>query len=154
FHLAVEELVGRELPKGRLRYHLGPGDREAATAALEQIGIDPRRPILGLSPGANWATKRWPADRFGELAKRGLAAGMQVVVQGSASEKQLAAEVSAAAPGAVSLCGLDLAALGGLIARCTAFVANDSGPMHIARGLGVPTLALFGSTDPAMFDFG
>src|SRR2546430_12033461 len=35
----------------------------------------------------------------------------------------------------------------------TAFVANDSGPMHMARALGVPTLAIFGSTDPAMFDF-
>ena len=33
------------------------------------------------------------------------------------------------------------------------FVANDSGPMHLARALGVPTLALFGSTDPGMFDF-
>jgi heptosyltransferase-2 len=59
-----------------------------------------------------------------------------------------------AAPGAVDLSGkLDLRALGGFIARCAAFVANDSGPMHMARALGVPTLAFFGSTDPTMFDF-
>ena len=43
--------------------------------------------------------------------------------------------------------------LGGFVSRCTAFVANDSGPLHIARALGVPTLAIFGSTDPGMFDF-
>ena len=56
--------------------------------------------------------------------------------------------------GAVDLCGkLDLRGLGGFISRCTAFVANDSGPMHMARALGVPTLSFFGSTDPTMFKF-
>ncbi|TMA08905.1 MAG: glycosyltransferase family 9 protein, partial [Deltaproteobacteria bacterium] len=46
-----------------------------------------------------------------------------------------------------------LRGLGGFIARCAAFASNDSGPMHMARALGVPTLAFFGSTDPSMFDF-
>jgi len=56
--------------------------------------------------------------------------------------------------GAVDLTGkLDLPGLGGFVSCCTAFVANDSGPLHIARALGVPTLAIFGSTDPGMFDF-
>lgn len=75
-------------------------------------------------------------------------------MQGSSEEAPLAREVVRVAPGAVDLSAkLDLMALGGFISLCTAFVANDSGPMHMARGLGVPTLALFGSTDPGMFDF-
>ena len=66
----------------------------------------------------------------------------------------MGAAIRRCAPGAVDLCGrLDLSALGGFIERCGAFVANDSGPMHMARALGVPTLALFGSTDPGMFEF-
>jgi lipopolysaccharide heptosyltransferase II len=137
-----------------LRYFLGPSDRDAADGVLRAHGLHPGQPLVGISPGANWETKRWPAERFAGLARRALAAGLQVAVQGSLAEAKLGQLVVRAAPGAVDLTGkLDLPALGGFISRCTAFVANDSGPMHMARALGVPTLALFGSTDPAMFDF-
>ena len=154
YHAAVEELVGRKLPRGKLQYFLGPGDLAAADEALREAGIDGQKPLLGLSPGANWATKRWPVERFAGLARRALARGMQVAVQGSAAEGHLGRRIAQLAPGAADLCGrLDLKERGGFIARCAAFVANDSGPMHMARALGVPTLALFGSTDPAMFDF-
>ena len=154
YHAAVEELVGRPLPRGRLRYFLGPSDRDFADATLRAHGLDPGQPLLGISPGANWATKRWPAERFAGLARRALAAGLQVAVQGSEAESPLGRLVAREAKGAADLTGkLDLPALGGFISRCTAFVANDSGPMHMARALGVPTLAFFGSTDPSMFDF-
>jgi lipopolysaccharide heptosyltransferase II len=154
YHKAVEELVGRELPRGRLQYFLGPDDVAEADRTLRAAGLQPGQPLLGLSPGANWETKRWPADRFAGLARRALKAGAQVAVQGSPTEAELGQEIARLAPGAVDLCGkLSLPALSGFISRCSAFVANDSGPMHIARALGVPTLAFFGSTDPAMFDF-
>jgi lipopolysaccharide heptosyltransferase II len=154
YHLAVEKLVGRTLPRGKLRHFLGPDDLRLADAILAGAGLDARRPLLGLSPGSNWATKRWPVERFAELARRAIARGIQVAVQGSAEEVLLGRAVCALAPGAVDLCGkLDLRALGGFITRCVAFATNDSGPMHLARGLGVPTLAFFGSTDPGMFDF-
>jgi lipopolysaccharide heptosyltransferase II len=154
YHAAVEELVGARVPRGELRYFLGPDDLANADKALLAAGVSPGVPILGLSPGANWQTKRWPVDRFAALARRALQTGMQVVVQGSRDEADLSRFIAEQAPGAIDLAGkLDLPALGGFIARCSAFVANDSGPMHIARGLGVPTLAMFGSTDPAMFEF-
>ena len=154
FHAAVEVLVGERLPLGKLRYYLGPEDQRIADEALTNAGVNLNQPILGISPGANWETKRWPAERFGDLASRALASGLQVVVVGSSKEVPLGREVLRHAPKAVDLCGkLDIKGLGGFIARCNAFVANDSGPMHMARGLGVPTLAFFGSTDPAMFDF-
>jgi heptosyltransferase II len=154
YHAAVEALVGRSVPRGKLQYFLGPEDVARAGAALQAAGVSSNRPLLGMSPGANWETKRWPADRFAGLARRALAAGVQVAVQGNDAEAALGRAVVAAAPGAVDLCGkLDLPTLAGFISRCTAFVANDSGPMHISRALGVPTLAFFGSTDPKMFDF-
>ena len=154
YHAAVEQLVGHELPRGRLQYFLGPDDVAEADRVLRAAGLAPGAPLLGLSPGANWETKRWPAERFAGLARRALAAGMQVAVQGSEAEGHLGRLIAQLAPGAVDLSGkLDLRGLGGFISRCTAFAANDSGPMHMARALGVPTLAFFGSTDPAMFDF-
>ena len=164
YHAAVEEAVGRALPRGELRAFLGPQDVLHATEILERAGVEVKAPILGMSPGANWATKRWPAAHYAALARRALASGMQVVVQGSSDESALAQEVCASAGEArgpdgrlrraVDLAGqLDLSALCGLVSLCSAFVANDSGPMHLARALRVPTLALFGSTDPGMFSW-
>jgi ADP-heptose:LPS heptosyltransferase len=153
-HAAVEQLVGRSLPRGQLRHFLGPEDVKRSDAILASAGVDPAKPILGMSPGANWETKRWPVERFGELATRAIDEGFQVVVVGSESERDLGAQVVAVEPRVVDLTGaLPIGPLGGFVSRCAAFAANDSGPMHMARALGVPTLAFFGSTDPSQFDF-
>ena len=144
YHQAVERLVGRTLPRGRLRVVPDPDAVERARRLL------PPGPVLGISPGAAWATKRWPAERFAEVARRALAAGWGVVVQGSPAERALCAEVVAAAPGAVAV-EPDIPTLIGIVSLCAAFLANDSGPMHLARALRVPTVAVFGSTDPGMF---
>jgi heptosyltransferase-2 len=154
FHKAIEQSVGQTLPPGRLQSFLGPEDAENARRLLVAAGVDMTRPIIGFSPGANWQTKQWPIEYYSELAQRALQHGLQVVVQGNTAEKPLGRIIAENAIGSVDLCGqLDLPTLGGLLSWCSAFVTNDTGPMHMARGLTVPTLALFGSTDPAMFDF-
>ncbi len=154
FHAAVEKLVGRTLPRGELRYWVGPEEQAEADRLLADAGLDIGRPLLGMSPGASWETKRWPEDRFAELARRALGRGYQVAVTGSWGEKPLNDSIVRLAPGTKDLSGVvSLRALGGLINRCSAWVANDSGPMHIARALGVPTLAFFGSTSPHQFEF-
>lgn len=154
YHAAVEALVGRSLPPGELRYFVSESTRQRVQSVLVDAGVDLDRPIVGMTPGAMWETKRWPAERFGALAARCIEHGNQVVLTGSPAEASVLRQVAAAAPGAVVLSdALSLEDLGGLIDRCRAFVANDSGPMHIARGLGTPTLAVFGSTDPGQFEF-
>src|SRR5256886_7217 len=102
YHAAVEEVVGRALPKGKLQYFLGPEDLAVADGVLRKSGLDPERPLLGISPGANWATKRWPAERFAGLARRALERGFQVAAQGSAREADLARTGAQHAPGARS----------------------------------------------------
>jgi heptosyltransferase-2 len=154
YHAAVEELVGRELPRARLQHHLGPSDVEEARAVLKAAGVEDVSSLLGISPGANWETKRWPAERYAELARRSQMLGAHVVFTGSAAEAQLVGDIAHHVPGSVNLVGkLSLGQLAGFISLCRAFVANDSGPMHLARALGVPTLTFFGSTDPRQFDF-
>ena len=154
YHAAVERLVGRPLLPGSLRYEATPAQREHAENKLMAGGWVPPAPLVGLAPGAMWGTKRWPTERFAALARQVMAQGSQVVLTGSGEEAALCQAVLAAAPGAINLGGgLDLETLGGVIALCSAFVANDSGPMHMARALGVPTLTFFGSTDPGQFDF-
>ncbi len=152
FHLAVEELVGRKLERGRLSYWLGPDDQDRARERLEAARVCTSEPMVGLSPGAGWPTKRWPVERFGGLARELVASGRQVVVSGSPDEYPLCQQIVREAPGAVFV-EAKLPIWAGMISLFDAFVANDSGPMHIARGLGIPTLAFFGSTDPEQFDF-
>lgn len=154
YHAAVEQLVGQPLPRQPLRYVVDAPSREAAVTLLRERGIRLDRPLVGMAPGALWETKRWPPDRFGALAAWAANQGLQVVLTGSPSERAMTKRVQMLAPHAVDLAGaLDLALLAAIIDRCEAFVANDSGPMHMARALGVPTVALFGSTDPGQFDF-
>lgn len=146
YHGAVESFAGASLPRERLTYVVGEAAMASAREKLGLVGD-----YIVMSPGALWATKQWPTDRFGELAAR---ADLQVVLTGSANEAELSAAVRARAPSAIDMCGkLSLAELGGVLAGARAVVANDSGPMHMARALGVPTLAFFGSTDPRQFRF-
>lgn len=111
---------------------------------------------IGVAPGAAYGgAKRWLAERFAESAIR-LARERQasVIVLGSSQESPICREVSKS----VSASGIHCADLSGkttlaelieLMAACELCLTNDSGPMHIASSLGVPTVAIFGSTDAA-----
>lgn len=110
------------------------------------------RPIVGLNPGAAYGpAKRWPEERFAELAimlKRDLDAMM--LVFGTDADRKAAETIVAAAPGNVDdLTGrTKLVDAMALIGACDAFVTNDSGLMHVAAALSTPLVAIFGSTDP------
>jgi heptosyltransferase-2 len=107
------------------------------------------RAVVGLFPGSNAPSRRWPADRFADLARRLQEAGHVVVVLGGRGEQELTHEVARRAPGALDLGGrTDLPALAGLLSSCGVVVTNDTGPMHLAAALGVPTVSLWGPSDP------
>lgn len=96
--------------------------------------------------------KRWPAARFGAVARQWLDEGIRPVVLGSRAEAPLGAEIAAAAPGAVDLTGrtslFDIVTLA-LTARRA--VGNDTGPMHLIALAGTPSVVLFGAdSDPAL----
>jgi heptosyltransferase-2 len=107
--------------------------------------------VIGVSPGAAYGSaKRWLPERFAEAAgrlARELDAG--VAVFGSAAEREICAAVAAAAGSpAKSFAGeTTLARFIEMAAACRAFLTNDSGAMHVAAALGVPTVAVFGPTD-------
>jgi len=129
-------------------------EKERARRFLEEMGVDPRRPLLILSPGAGYGpAKRWPASRFAALAslfqERKDAA---VLVIGSAAESALAASISSTLgkKPCVLTGKTTLPQLKGLISLARLFVSNDSGPMHLANALRVPVVGIFGPTDPAV----
>ena len=119
----------------------------AELLAARGIGL----PVIGVSPGAAYGNaKRWLPERFAESARE-LAAALraQVVLFGSASERDLCGTVAQAIGShAHNLAGqTSLREFIDMASACRVFLTNDSGAMHIASALGVPSVTVFGSTD-------
>lgn len=127
---------------------------DAAPAAFAPDRFGLTSPFALLIPGASAHRpgKRWPAERYGQLAQTLSAAGMTSAVVGAPAEAPLAAEIQAACPSAVDLTGkTGLAALAVLGAQAAITVGNDTGPTHLVAATGTPTLALFSEeSDPAL----
>lgn len=102
-----------------------------------------------LSPGSGWGAKCWPAERYVEVAKRLHRAGLRSLINYGPGEEALANSVASASTGAAEAVSCNLAQLIALTRRASLFVGSDTGPMHLAAALKVPTVALFGPTDPA-----
>ena len=151
-HKIIDRVVGRQVKREKIQFHVSEAHIKAAGERLKKHGLDLEKPILGISPGANWFTKRWPIENFIEISKRAHSAGLQILALGNEQEKSLGQQLSQQAY-AVSLFNLPIRELGPLIQQTSIYLANDSGPMHIARGLKIPTVAIFGSTSPAQFNF-
>jgi heptosyltransferase-2 len=147
---------------------LGPGPEcdwpeivlpQEAHAGAEVLfrALDRNRPVLGLHPGSLWASKRWPPGNFAALAARALEQGVQVLIfAGKGEEEALAKAVT---EGVRAIRGrraepdlhdfsarISLPELAACIARLDCYVANDSGPMHMAWALRTPVVAVFGPT--------
>jgi len=137
------------------RLHVSDGDAEAALGLLEKLGVG-TGPFAAVVPGSVWATKRWPSAGYAKLAS-GLNGelGLPVVLLGSPGERELCGEVARGAGGAAlnAAGSTTLGETAAVIARARLFVGNDSGPTHMAMALGVPSVAVFGPTDPGQFDF-
>ena len=105
--------------------------------------------LVGLFPGSNATARRWPVERFSAVARTLLHRGVPVVVLGGAGERALTAAAASGAPGAVDLGGeTDLRGLAAILSLCNLVVTNDTGPMHLAGAVGVPTVTLWGPSDP------
>lgn len=103
-----------------------------------------------LNPGGGWASKLWPAECFGELAKRLRALGLRPVVSWGPGEEGLADRVVAASDGrAMRSFPTSLLDYVEIARRARLVVAADTGPLHLACAVGTPVVALFGPTDPA-----
>ena len=106
--------------------------------------------VVALCPGAEFGpAKRWPAAHYAEVARFAAGAGRQVWLLGSAGEADICERIRALAPRSVNLAGrtrlLDAV---DLLSAAEAVVCNDSGLMHVAGAVGVPVVAVFGSTSP------
>lgn len=131
---------------------LGPSDEARADEILRGAWVARSQPLIVLHPGAGWESKRWPeahcARLIDLLAER---TGGRVVLTGSAEERPLSERIyrKTQAKPILAAGATSLGELAALLKRARVFVGGDTAALHIAAAVGVPTVALFGPTDPA-----
>ncbi len=135
-------------------FHIVPtgADKDHVQRFLGSIGRG-GSPLICISPSARWESKRWPADRFSELAHRLVTElNAAIIFIGSAQDSLLVDKIASFrdfpylnATGATTL-----RQLAHLLSLCDLLITNDSGPMHLAAAMRVPTVSIFGPTDPKL----
>ena len=127
--------------------------KQRAAQFAADAGMAAAATIVGFAPGAAYGhAKRWPPARVTDVIVRlARESGVTSVLFGAGGDRDAGREIESALPPdvrAINAIGrTDLRLLAGLIARCAAFVSNDSGAMHLAGALGTPLVAIFGPTD-------
>ena len=152
YYLAILRAMGWEAPTKDPHLHVGEKAADAIGALLSSHGVHEEDFLVGLSAGAIFGpAKRWPVERFAAVGDRSCERwGAKVVLIGSDQDSETCLDLSRAMKsGGLNLCGkTSLGEAMALIQKCRIFVSNDSGLMHVAAALGVPTVAIFGSTNP------
>lgn len=142
---------GRGLGEPPLRFPLREEDERSADALLRD-GFSFSRRLVVFHPGSGAQLKLWPEEHWVHLGWTLVSKGARVLLTGSTSERPLAERIAAAVPGARSVVGqTDLGTLAALFRRSALVTGVDSGPLHLAVASGVPTVHLFGPTDPAVY---
>jgi hypothetical protein len=136
---------------GFLGAECGPDDLRVPELPAARCG--PGGPVV-VHPGAASRSRRWPPERFAEVARALRAAGHDVVVTGGHAERALAAHVVRLAglpPSASTAGALDLPALAALVADASLLVCGDTGVAHLATAVGTPSVLLFGPIAPSQW---
>lgn len=144
--------LGLELHDRTIAYEPAPEDRAAVMADLALLGLS-GRPLIGLNPGAFRPSRRWPAEKWRELARLLLEKypAALIVVTGSPGEKALAESLKISDRVFPAAGAHTLRQSAALYSRLDVFITNDTGPMHLAAAAGAKTVCVFGPGDHRRF---
>jgi heptosyltransferase-1 len=142
----AEAVMGRAVNPGPLEFPRDFDSEERVRQRLREAGV---RDFVIINPGAGWGAKRWPAERYGAVARALACCGLQSVINYGPGEDQLARDAEAASTGAAKAFAFSITELIALTRHAKLFIGGDTGPLHLAAALQVPVVAIFGPTDPA-----
>jgi heptosyltransferase-1 len=110
--------------------------------------LRPGEPAVLINPGAGWGAKRWPVERYAEVARVLLNREFRVLVNAGPGEVLLANEIVRKTGGGATplLCSVEQ--LVAMTRRVCLAIAGDTGPLHLACALGRPVVGIYGPTDP------
>jgi heptosyltransferase I len=142
----AEAFIGHTVKSAAVEFPRDARAEERIERQLEGFGV---QNFAILNPGAGWGAKRWPAERYGEVA-RGLATlGLQSILNYGPGEEELVREAEVASGGAARAISCTISELIALTRRARLFVGGDTGPLHLAAAMRVPVVGIYGPTDPA-----
>jgi heptosyltransferase I len=142
----VQELSGVGDLRTEFRLPCDPEAEAWREAELKRRGIGG---YIVITPGAGWGAKRWPAERYGEVARQLAGWGLQSVVNAGPGEEHLAQAVVEASGGSAQAFSCSISQLIALARKARLFVGGDTGPLHLAAAMGVNVVGIYGPTDPA-----
>jgi lipopolysaccharide heptosyltransferase II len=143
--------VGARTADERLSLRVTGRPRDVARRHLLEHGVDAAGRWAVLHPGSTASSRRYPAELYAEAARQLVTEhGWQIVLTGSADERDLTREIAERAGVPLhDLAGdLDLAELAALIALAPVLVTNNTGPSHLAAAVGTPVVCLYALTNP------
>jgi len=147
-YLALMSALGAETPERQLSFPLCERDGDEYASLVAAHGIEAERLVL-VHPGAQLPSRRWPVERFAEVADRLAADGWQIAITGTAAEASLTGAVLGAmtAP-ALHLAGsTSLGGLAALVAHARLVVCNDTGISHIAAAMATASVVVASGSD-------
>jgi len=136
-----------------MRLPPGSGAEAVVKKILGSMGVDEKRTLIGINPGSVWATKRWSAEGFAgaiQLIKQNY--DCDVLLFGGPADAGVVSRIQELCGGTlVNLAGkIGLREMPAALSLCRVLITNDSAPMHMAVACGVPTVAIFCATTPAL----
>jgi len=149
-HRELLRAIGVADPAGEPALVVTPPERAAAMARLAALGAAAPRVLV--HPGAHEESQRWAPEQYAEtIARLTERAGAACLVAAGPGEEGLARRIADLTPDALALGTLSVRELMAVMSACHLFVGNNSGPLHVAAALGVPTVSVSGPTDPRRF---
>lgn len=142
----VESIVQAPLSASAVPF---PRDHEAENRVHQILAKAGVSDFAILNPGAGWGAKRWPAERYGLVAKTLARDGLPCIINYGPGEANVAREAQDASAGVGIPLETSITELIALMRRAKLLIGGDTGPMHLAAALRVPVVAIFGPTDPA-----
>jgi heptosyltransferase-2 len=153
--MTIQRFVVLGLPRDAPLPEPFPVPRLVASAANKialryKFRLDANRPAIAFMPGAEYGpAKQWPPAHYAALGRALSGRGFQIWVLGSLRDSEVARVIAHDNPDVVDFTGrTTLGDALDLLAMSRAAVTNDSGLMHVAAALGVPLVAIFGSSSP------
>jgi heptosyltransferase-2 len=127
---------------------------------LMEAGVKKDEVLIGIAPGAKWETKSWNKERFSQVAKslsqdssvQNGSIRAKILLVGDNNDQKIIEYIknSGGVENTVQAIDIPLDRLIVLLERCELFISSDSGPMHLASALGIPTIGIFGPTHPGL----
>lgn len=154
----LAEQIGGEDDREGMEIRITSEERGGVAERLISLGLDTEKPFFLIHPGGNLmsVSRQWPSESFARLITLIRQSWeYPIAVTGVQEESSIAQRIQALTEAKIiDICGLlNLRELMAVISLSTLFISNDTGPLHIAHALGVPTIAIIGPTDPEVIGF-